>query len=191
MKLLPNVLPLLVTTMTLATGSFASDLSDLLTEAQRSYIRGDLADAKKKFEMIRNADPNNRTAYSYLRRITADEAAQKASKTPPNPTQDALTKLVLEKVDFREASLSEVLDYLRQKAAQSSGKVAVNFVQHLDEATRNAKVTLTLQRVPFTEVLRYIGDLVGVQFSYEPYAIVVKPKGAAPAPVANTAPPPQ
>ena len=75
-----------------------------------------------------------------------------------------------------------MLEFLRQKGNQiGEGKVAINFVLQLDESAKGAKITLSLQKVPFTEVLRYIGDLANVQFNFEPYAIVVKPKGATPA----------
>ena len=162
----------------------ASDLSDLMSEAQRAYVRNDLAVAKEKFEIVRKLEPNNKTAIAYLRRILADEYTQNAGKAPKNSTQEALQKLIMEKVDIREASLTEALEFLKQKGNQlGGGKVAINFVMQLDEQTQAMKVTLALQKVPFAEVLRYVGDLAGVQFVYEPYAIVVKPKGAAqPAP---------
>lgn len=168
--------------------SIATDVSDLMTEAQRAYIRNDLTTAKEKFELVRKLDPSNRTAVSYLRRIIADEMTQSAGKAPKNSTQEALQKLILEKVDLREASLSEALEFLKQKGNQlGGGKVAINFVLQLDEQTQNAKVTIALQKVPFSEVLRYVGELAGVQFVYEPYAIVVKPKGGAqPAPTSTT-----
>ena len=167
--------------------SVAADVADLMTEAQRAYIRNDLAAAKEKFELVRKLDPANRTAVSYLRRIMADEIQQNAGKAPRNTTQEALKKIILEKVEFREASLPEALEFLKQKGTQlGEGKVAINFVLQLDEQTQNAKITITLQKVPLAEVLRYVGDLAGVQFVYEPYAIVVKPKGAAqPAPTAT------
>lgn len=160
--------------------SVAADVADLLTEAQRAYLRNDLAAAKEKFELVRKMEPGNRTAVSYLRRIMADEIQQNAGKAPRNTTQEALKKIILEKVEFREASLPEALEFLKQKGTQlGEGKVAINFVLQLDEQTQNAKITITLQKVPLAEVLRYVGDLASVQFVYEPYAIVVKPKGAA------------
>lgn len=155
------------------------DVADLLSEAQRAYIRGDMTEAKKKFELVLKVEPENRTATAYVRRIAAEEA--KAGPNRANSMQASLEKLILPKVNFQEASLPEVLEFLRQKASQvGEGKVAVSFVMKLDETAKNAKVTLNLQDVPFSEVLRYIGELANVEFSYEPYAIVVKPKGAAP-----------
>jgi len=92
--------------------------------------------------------------------------------------------VILPRVDLREASLGEVLEFLRQKGNQAAaGKVAINFVAQLDETQKAAKITLSLQNAPFTEILRYVGELGGVQFSYEKFAIVVKPKGVGqPAP---------
>ena len=177
--------------LTLATGAFADDVTDLMSDAQRTYVRGELAGAKEKFRLVLKLDPNNRTAQGYLRRIVADEATQQAGKPAPNTTEVALKKIILDKVDFRDATLTELLEYLRQKGNQlGEGKVAVNFVYQLEEQAKGAKVTLTLQKVPFTEVLRYIGELANVQFSFEPYAIVVKPRAATPA-TAGNAPAPQ
>lgn len=168
--------------------SLAGDIGDLMTEAQRAYLRNDLAGAKEKFELVRKVDPNNKTAISYLRRIIADEMQQNAGKAPRNATQEALAKMILDRVEFREASLAESLEFLKKKGTLlGEGKVAINFVLHLDEVTQNAKITISLQKVPFSEVLRYVGDLAGVTFVYEPYAIVVKPKGGAQ--VTSTEPP--
>jgi hypothetical protein len=177
----------------LASASLGNDLTDMQAEAERAYVRGDLASAKEKFELIRRLEPNNRTAIAYLRRILADEAKQNAGKAPPNTTQAALTRLIVEKVDFREATLVDALDFLKQKGNQlGGGKLAINFVFQLDEAARNARVTVTLNNAPYSEVLRYIGELANVQFIYEPYAILVKPKGAAqPAPGGAVATEPQ
>ena len=168
----------------------ASDMSDLLADAQRAYIRNDYAAAKEKFEMVRKLDPSNRTANAYLRMIMAEEL-KSGGKLTRNDTEEACKKLIMEKIDLREASLAEVLDFLKQKAASvSGGKVAVNFVLQVDEQTQARKVTLSIQKVPFSEVLRYVGDLAEVQFKYEQYAVVVKPKGAAqPAPTVPVDPP--
>ena len=168
----------------IVSSAFAADIADLMTEAQRAYLRNDYAAAKEKFEIVRKLDPGNKTAVSYLRLIIAEEQ-KNAGKGDRNATQEALKKLIMEKVEFREASLAEALDFLKQKGNQlAAGKVAINFVLQLDEQAQAAKITISMQKVPFSEVLRYVGDLAGVQFVYEQYAIVVKPKGLAQPPQA-------
>ena len=182
---------LAATLLFLAATASGQAVSDLLSEAQRAYIRGDSAGAREKFELVRRLEPDNRTAILYLRRIASEEKAS-GGGAQPNATQAALQQVILPRVDVREATLAEVLEFLRQKGNQiAEGKVAINFVTQLDDTQKAAKITLSLQNVPFTEALRYIGELGGVQFVYERFAIVVKPKGAAPAPAAtNVAPQP-
>ncbi len=166
--------------------AYAADLADLMTEAQRAYLRNDYASAKEKFEMVLKLDPGNKTANSYRRLILAEEQ-KKAGQGNRNATQQALQKLIMEKVEFREATLAEALDFLKQKGNQlAAGKVAINFVLQLDEQAQARKVTITMQKVPLSEVLRYVGDLADVQFVYEQYAIVVKPKGGAQPQAAET-----
>jgi hypothetical protein len=180
---------LAVFTLACAAHVSAQGVEDLLKEAQQAYVRGDSTVAKEKFEMIRRIEPDNRTAINYLRRINAEEA-KRPNAGMTNGTEASLAKVILPKVDFREASLAEALEFLKQKGNQiGEGKVAINFVLQIDEAAKASKVTLTLHNVPLTEVLRYIGELVGVQFVYERFAIAVRPKGAANAPAATNTPP--
>ena len=169
------------------TTAFASDVSDLLAAARRAYSEGQIAVAKEKFDLVRRLEPTNSTAITYLKRIAADELLLTKGR---NDTEEACKKLVLEKVDLRDASLAEALEFLKQKAVQASGgKLTVNFVLQLDEQAQAKKVTLTMQKAPFFEVLRYVGELVEVQFKYEQYAIVVKPKSAQVPPTVPAEPP--
>ena len=110
----------------------------------------------------------------------AEKAAEDAVKGPPNVTKAMLERVILDKVQFKDAGIAEVLEFLRQKGNQAAGgKVAVNFVKQLTGDAAKAQVTLSLQQVPFTEVLRYIGELAEVEFVYERFAIVVRNKSAA------------
>lgn len=162
----------------LVSAAAGNDIGTLHSEAERAYLRGDLAAAKEKFGLILRLDPAHRTAGFYMKRILADEKAQLAKLPPGAATQAALARVVLSKVDIKDATLAEALEFLRQKGNQAAeGRVAINFVQQLDDAAKAAKVTLTLNNAPYTEVLRYVGDLANVQFIYDTYAIVVKPKG--------------
>jgi hypothetical protein len=164
--------------LSLVTTTFGQAVSDLLTEAQRAYLRGDFSEAREKFELVRRVEPDNRTAINYLRRIIVEQEKM-GGKHVPNATQTVLTSVILPRLDLREASLAEALEFLRQKGNQlAQGRVVINFVMQIDEATKANKVTLSLQNVPFTEALRYIGELANVQFVYEKFAIAVRPKGA-------------
>jgi len=58
---------------------------------------------------------------------------------------------------------------------QTSGKTQINFVVQLSpDVLQTQIINLKLADVPFTEVLRYVGDLAHVTFVFEKYAVVVK-----------------
>ncbi|HEV7867583.1 MAG TPA: hypothetical protein VGO90_07865 [Chthoniobacteraceae bacterium] len=148
----------------------------LLTEAQVAHARGDLELAKAKYQSVLQMDRKNITATAYLKRIQVEEA--KGGKGGGQEKQ--LARLIVPAVQFRDAELSAALDYLKQTASKlSEGKQAVNFVVQVPEAQAKTPITLNLTNVPFTEVLRYVGDLASVSFSFDPYAITVRPKAGA------------
>ena len=85
-------------------------------------------------------------------------------------------------VDFKDTSLQTAVEFLRQRISEKSGsKVEPNFVLRLPPDLANRKVNLHLDRLPATEVMRYLGTVAGVEFKVEPYAVLVVPAGAAPA----------
>jgi hypothetical protein len=167
----------------LASVAFAAslDLQELLTEGQLAYQKGDLAKAKSAFEMVYRMDSRNQVAIGYLRRIKVDEA----SKPKGNDQEKLLAGLILPQVQFRDATVGAALDYFKRAVEkQSGGKQSVNFVVQLPAEQINAQtVTLNLTNVPFTEAVRYFAELANASIVYDKYAIMVKPKSAALAPV--------
>lgn len=169
----------LVACLCLGSVARGEGLPELLREAQAAYLRGDMKLAKENFTLVNRMDPRNAVAIGYLKMIAAAEAKQPQGAA----LQKQLEQLIIPKVDFREATLGSALDFLKQAATKhSEGKVAVNFVIQLPpEMVASRTVTLNLVNVPMSEVLRYLGGLVQIEFSYEKYAILVKPRAAQPA----------
>ena len=86
------------------------------------------------------------------------------------------TKLVLPSVQYRDAELNAVLDALRQQISKATdGKQAINFVMQLPPEQAKTSISLSLTNIPATEVLKYIGALANVSFTYDKYAIIVRP----------------
>ena len=173
MKLLPPLSLALAASVLLSSVAFAvTPLTQLLTEAQTAYQRGETATAKAKFESVLSMDPKNPVAIGFLRQIKVKEAASNA-----NP-EVAFSRLILPSVQFKEAQFSAVLDSLKQQSAKlSDGKQVANFVVQVPEPQASTPITLSLTNVPFTEVLKYIGSLASVSFTYDKYAISVRPAG--------------
>lgn len=181
MKALPN-LALLIAALLTISASAADPVTDLLTEARAAYQRGEIDAAKAKLQSVKTLDPKNQAASALLRQIQAKEAAQGADR--------GVSGLMIPSVQFREADLGAVLEALRQQVTKlTGGKQAVNFVVQLPEEQAKTPITLSLSNVPFGEVLKYIGTLANATFTFDKYAILVRPAtGAGSEPKAETEP---
>jgi len=161
-------------------------VQDLIAQGRAAYMKGDLDTAKADFEMVYQMDSRNTVAIGFLQRIKIDQK----SKPKYVPIDRQLATLVIPQIQFREATLGSALDYLKKAAdRESAGKIGVNFVVHLPPEQVNTQVvTLNLSNVPFTEALKYLGTVAGLDFVYDKYAIIVKSKADAAATTTATAP---
>jgi hypothetical protein len=190
MKFLQKFL-LVAVSLGIASGaSAAADIQKYLTDGQTAFMRGDLVTAKRNFQSASKIEPRNPTVIGFLKQIAAAEA-----KNPSSPGSEAEFKgIIFPQIQFREATLSSVLDFMKKKVSElTGGKKSVNFVPQLTPEQMNAPITLTLTDIPFTEVLRYVAETVDAKVEYQKYAVVLKGKGGAPAPVTKPtgeAPPP-
>lgn len=110
------------------------------------------------------------------------------SGAPPfvSPVWEKARALVLPKVEFREATLAEMLAFFREQAAAAdtaagAGKRGVEIA--LDPAVESsgaARISLSLREVPLSEALGYVASLVGLEVAAEPNALILRsPKGAS------------
>lgn len=95
-------------------------------------------------------------------------------------TERKLEEWKIQKVEFREATIDQVLDFLKSEARKLDPEQrGLNFVLSPAAAT-GAKVTLTLDEVPFGVALRYAVEAAGLEFRVEPFVIVIDKPPAAP-----------
>lgn len=181
-RCMKRILVLLLGFAAFALMPLLAQTSPLLAQAQRAYVTGDLATAKSLFQQVLVADPQNVTARNFLKAITVAES----QIGPGAASEKQLQRLILPKVDFSNATLDSTLDALRQQASKvSGGKIEPSFVVQ-PGVNVSTPVTLHLSGVPFSEVLRYVGELVKADFVVDRYAITVRPKAAAaPAPTTH------
>ena len=155
--------------------------SQLYDDAVRSYQAGDVEEAKRKLQLTLEVDKNFRPASALLGRIDL------AQRKPAAPGQAAAAPVPLRllqtmafPVEFKDTTLSTALESIRQQVEQASGGQAqINFVLQLPPELANKKITLRLNHVPVLDVLHYLGDLAGVKFQVQPYAIAVVPAAGA------------
>ena len=192
-----RLLPLLVFFVLLgAASSQAQTASQLYAQGVQAYNQGDVEQAKRQLQLTLEVDKNFRPASALLNRIAQEQrVAGGAAPAAVVPTR-SLERMVVP-VEFRDTSLQSALEYIRQHIEGStSGKTTVNFVLNVPPELANKKVTLQLDHVPVTELLRYIGELAGVSIQIQKYAILVTPApgntapqtggAAGPVPAAST-----
>lgn len=169
--------------LALSSGVFAEDVQKLLTEAQTAYMRGDIETARANFEMVNKLDPRNQTAIAFLRRIQVEQG-----KGGAGSVEKKFAAVIIPAIEFKDATLREALEFLRKKVNEMPGdKPMVNFVVQLpEEQAAASRITLNLVSVPFTEALKYVGGLANVSFTYDKFAILVKPVAATPTSKATT-----
>ena len=144
-----------------------------LAQAQKAYLAGDIATAKPLFEQVLASDPKNVTARNYLRMIAVREVKPGSAAA----VERQLQALILPEVKFENATFREAVNALRQFADKASeGKLAPSMVLKDPEAFEDARVTVHLRNIPFTEALRYVCDLGKAEYRVDQYAVHIQPK---------------
>jgi hypothetical protein len=154
----------------LASLSLAAPEAEIQGEAVRAFQAGDYGTAKTLFESLLSMNPKNVAARNYLRAIAQRERSGQR-------LEEALRKIVIPTVNFRDTTVREAVAYVSQKVQElSGGKQAVNVVWIVSpEQAASTRVTLSLRNVPASEVLRYIGDAANLRFSYDSLALKISP----------------
>ncbi|HJX24990.1 MAG TPA: Amuc_1098 family type IV pilus outer membrane protein, partial [Chthoniobacterales bacterium] len=115
-----------------------------------------------------------------------------------------LNTIVIPRIEFRDASIREAIDFLRQQAMDNDpateGRKGVDIVLRLgpvgrssetnaptaspspgasletrSASTTDARITITLNEIPLGEALRYIASQAGLKVKIEPYAVLIIP----------------
>jgi len=86
-------------------------------------------------------------------------------------------QILIDKINFKETTLSAAVSYLRLKA-QKLGVSNFNIVIP-KMPSREPVVDLTLENVPIDVAIKYLADLAGLHVRNDPYATVLEMKPAA------------
>jgi hypothetical protein len=134
----------------------------------RAYSGGNTETARKLFEEVLAADPGNKGAAAFIRNIDAAKPAQV-------DLRKQMEAVIVPKIDFHDASLTTVLDYLPKVVAeQSKGRATLNIVRLFPSDYGASKtITLQLSNAPMSSVLDYIAQLAGVKMEFQAHAVVV------------------
>jgi hydrogenase maturation factor len=92
---------------------------------------------------------------------------------PQSRAQD-MDHLIIPEVQFTNDTVQQALDVLKKDAADQG--VKINFVSKVPADANGARISLTLEKVPVTEALRYLCQLTNTKFEVTADGVVVEPK---------------
>jgi general secretion pathway protein D len=95
-----------------------------------------------------------------------------------------LDEIVIPRIDFRDATIREALDFIKQRAAaldttdQDPSHRGINIVLKapLDSPEANARITLSLNDIPLRAAIDYVAKAANLKLKIEPYAVAVVPQ---------------
>jgi len=153
-------------------------LDNLFQQAVMLSQVGLYDEAEARCKTILSQMPDQPTVKKMLQDI--QEKRKLSQKNNPSAEskkelEKELSAIVLPEVEFREATVSDVIAFLRQESKKyTKDKAEINFVIVLPEG-KEPTVTLSLRKIPLMEVLRYITVLTGLQCQVDPHAVVISP----------------
>lgn len=165
---------------------FSFQATDALAQSARAvqqqgialYNQGNYAEALQKFEALLRANPSNPYARAYASKCRLAIKQNLGSKT--NTLEAQLAKVILPNVDFQEVPLGDVLTYIRQRTMEissaSGSLVTPNIIFSGSSDQRDAAlITMRLNSVPVTTLLKYVGDQARCRVRYDQHAVLVTP----------------
>jgi len=149
-------------------------LDHLFQEAIMLMQVGLYDEAETRLKKILSQMPDQPTVRKLMQEI--QEKRKLTGKPDPSAElKKTLESIVLPEVDFREASLQDVIAFLREESKKhTKDKTEINFVVMLPEG-KAPVITLSLRKIPMMELLRYISMLTGLQYKVDPHAVVFSP----------------
>ena len=158
------------------------------TAPARLEIEGDSITIDKKTGTVSaSGKVEIKTADAVIRADTPEftpkkpDAPAAAAPAPAEPKGAAMKKakaIILPKIDLRDATLSEAVDFLRVKSKElDPEKKGVNLVLIPSAKGEAPKITLNLVNVPLIEVIKYVTNLTNYGILIEDGAITIRPLG--------------
>lgn len=176
-----------------------TSLSDVMSEMKLQVKKGevskpvfstkkwsDVVSLKQGEWMVRCLTGGNDADAKEEKRIWFFASAEEAQADPNQPSATVKVrggssllvkaqKIILPRVQFDNATLSEALDFFRRKARDlDPEKEGLNIVL-MTSTPVQAQISLDLRDVPLNQALQYVSELSGMSAVFEPSALVIHP----------------
>ena len=93
-----------------------------------------------------------------------------------NKLRAKLQDLIIDKIDFDDATISSVITYLNGKSKLLDPEgTGINFVLRIDKGMENSleRVTMSMDEIPFEAAVKYICLATGLKYRIEKHAVII------------------
>lgn len=151
-----------------ATG-VANDTQALFQMGRAAFYKGDFEQAHELLKQVEARQPNHFETKALLAQIRAQ------MKPGTSSLKKTYAAVNLAKVEFADVTLDEAVQALRALAKNATdGRVTPNFLIKGEEL-KTKVVSLSLEGIPLSEAIEYLGQLSGARVVYEAHAVVFQP----------------
>lgn len=139
-------------------------------EAARDHARASMLNGASK--LWEQPVPLTKSDISGMFGGTGSVAATPSGRGGRESLTQKLETLRVERTDFTDATLDEVLEYLKVRSRDlDPEKKGIDFVNTLSRDTVLRPVSLNVRDLPMQEILRYATEMAGVTYRVEDFAV--------------------
>ena len=154
-----------------ATGKVETSYDKIFAAAVADYNANRNLQATTKFQQVLKKYPQHVDSRRYLsllrNRIRKDALVPVMKKK--------LATIMVEQIDFDEATLAEVMEYVIDEAKKrSGGKIAPGLVIHGGDAVRDRTLTFKTGKAPLSSIIDTAAKLTNTRVEYSDYALSFK-----------------
>ena len=154
----------------------ADDIHVLYQEGRDLFNAGQFELAREKLAVVLAKNPTHPQTRAMMAQIEQKIGADNTM------LRKAWEKVIIEKVEISDAELGEAVTAVKTMAKNASGGKVIPNIIVKDAELAKKTVTLNLNKVPLSEVLRYMAQMVGGKLTYDKNAALITNPAAAPAP---------
>lgn len=123
---------------------------------------------------VQTAEQKDATAEKIPPQAATPSDRSAAQPEAARDAEEAAARIVIPKIEFRDATIQEAVEFLRVKTLELSapGK-AIDIVLAEPPGGKDRRVTIALRNVPLTEAARYLSSLVDLPVKFAPGVITI------------------
>jgi vancomycin resistance protein YoaR len=157
-----------------------AEQEQMFMEAVMLRQQGFYAEAETRLKRLSELQTDQPTIKQMLAEV---QQLRDQQGDPARELKRKLSQLIVPEVNFRDVEPKDVFEFLRKESKKlTPDKSEVNFAWLVPADEKLPRVTLSLRKVPFLDVVRYTAEAAKLRYRVDSHAVVIYKEQPAPAP---------